>query len=118
MNDVVLSFAAFTGKKSPFFIQALEDCELLVIKVEMIKELINKNKYWNDIYVSLLEKSYVEKEEREADFLFLDASKRYLKFKESNPDLIKRVQQQYVASFLGITPVSLSRLIKNLSLIK
>jgi len=57
-----------------------------------------------------LEKTIVYKMHRENAFLIKSATERYLDFKREFPLLEKRVNQSYIASYLGITPVSLSRI--------
>lgn len=111
-NDFVLSITGLIGRKSPFFIQALENSELLVIKTKKMVELIEKYDYW-PVYLRQLQISYAELEERESDFLSLNASQRYEKFKNTHSAIIHRLQQQHIASYLGISPVSLSRIITN-----
>lgn len=109
-DDFVMSFTAFTTGTSTFYIQALEDCEILCIKCDDLRHLMDKNPKWLQIYTRLLENSYLIKEQREADFLFYNATERYQRFVKQHPYLVNRLQQQHIASYLGITPVSLSRI--------
>lgn len=93
-----------------YFIQALTDCHIYYIRVEDYHQLSKNHGCWE-----LLEKNYIidlflEKEERERSLLMDSASDRYESFKDTYPRLEQRVQQNYIASYLGITPVSLSRL--------
>lgn len=111
-NDFLMSFKAFREGKVSFYIEAIEPSILLSIKVNELKDLIGCDMNWFLVYTFLLEKSYITKEDREADFLLFQATERYMKFKKSYPKLVGRVQQQHMASYLGISPVSLSR-IKN-----
>jgi hypothetical protein len=59
-----------------------------------------------------LEKGYCIKEAREREFLLFDAKARYRSFLSTYPGLEKRVKQHLIASYLGITPVALSRVRK------
>jgi CRP-like cAMP-binding protein len=52
----------------------------------------------------------LKKERREASFLLLDAGERYEAFLEDFADLVPRLPQYHIASYLGITPVALSRI--------
>jgi CRP-like cAMP-binding protein len=65
----------------------------------------------------LLEKGYCTKEKREREFLLFDAEARYQSFLKSYPGLEKRVKQHQIASYLGITNVSLSRIRRKMGLI-
>ena len=113
-RDWVLSLSALADRSpSLFSIQALEDNLVLTVDAESIYELIQVNPYWQAIYRQLLENNYVKKEKREADFLLNNASGRYQSFLKEYPSLPDRIRQHHIASYLGITPVSLSRIRSN-----
>ena len=110
-NEFIFSLSSFIKKiPSLYFIETLEDSELLLAPVEKIYELINNNILWQNIYKSILEKTYIFKEKREADFLLFNAKDRYLNFIEEYPEIHNNVKQHYIASYLGIAPESLSRI--------
>lgn len=56
------------------------------------------------------------KEMREKSFLLDDASQRYIDFRNDYPDVDKSAKLYEIASFIGITPESLSRIRKNMKL--
>lgn len=91
-------------------IEALDDCKVLVINGKDLKDLIDTNMYCMRAYIKALEVSIRYKIERESSFLLKSATERYLDFKRMYPQLEERVNQAYIASYLGITPVSLSRI--------
>ncbi len=98
------------NQKVWYYIQALTDSEIYYIRVEEYKQLSQAHICWE-----ILEKNYIielllEKEERERSLLMDRAEVRYETFIGTYPEISKRVQQNYIASYLGITPVSLSRL--------
>lgn len=105
----------FNKEPSKRCIEALEDCKILVIRDEDFKKLIEYNMYCMKIYIKVLEQSLRYKIERESSFLLKSATERYLDFKRMYPELEKRVNQAYIASYLGITPVSLSRIRRTIS---
>lgn len=110
-NNFVFSLSSYIEKTpSLFYIEALEDSDLLVVPIEIINKLINSNIIWQNIYRNILETTYLIKEKREAEFLLFDAKYRYLHFLKEYPGLDKIVKQHYIASFLGIEPESLSRI--------
>lgn len=90
--------------------EALEDCILLRCPVVDFKNIIASDSEANKAYIWLLENSLAYKIRRENSFLIKSAAERYIDFKRENPALEKRVNQKYIASYLGITPVSLSRI--------
>ncbi|WP_297424999.1 Crp/Fnr family transcriptional regulator [Clostridium sp.] len=95
---------------SKYCIEALEDCKALVIHKKILKELIEENLYCMKVYMKALENSLRYKIDRESSFLLKSATERYLDFRKMHPSLEERVYQSYIASYLGITPVSLSRI--------
>lgn len=100
----------FNQEPSKRCIEALEDCSVLAINGSEFKELIGAHKYCIEAYIKMLECSLRYKIERESSFLLKSATERYLDFKRMYPQLEGRVNQMYIASYLGITPVSLSRI--------
>ena len=109
-----MALAAYTpfleNKKTWFSIQALEPGELIYIFLDDFKKLTLGHSCWERATKEYFIGLYIEKEEREKSFLTENAKTRYLRFKKKNPELEKRIHNFYVASYLGISPVSLSRI--------
>jgi CRP-like cAMP-binding protein len=100
-------------KESWFSIEALEDSDLLCIRLDgEIWE--GQSDCWKTVYAKYMELLFFEKENREREFLSDDAETRYLSFRKRYPDLEHRVPQYTIASYLGITPVALSRIRKSI----
>ena len=99
-----------SNEPSAICTEALEDCILLRCPVSDFTEIIVSGSEAAKAYIWFLESSLAYKIRRENSFLIKSAAERYIDFKEENPDLEKRVNQKYIASYLGITPVSLSRI--------
>lgn len=114
-GEWTFSLSAFiTHSPAKFFIQAVQDSHLLAVKADALRGLISGNPAWRQVYYTLVEKYYVIKEEREAAFLKNDAKGRYLNFLREYPELADKLKQHQTASYLGITPVTLSRIKKTL----
>ncbi len=114
-NQFISAFSQFLqGKPTWCGIQALTDSVLLCINLEEYNQLLSEHSCWNRLGRKYLENLFIEKEKREREFLSEDATARYLSLKENNPGLEEKVSQYDVASYLGITPVGLSRIRKNL----
>jgi len=113
--DTVLSACSAMryGTSSYFYIQALEDSEILEIDYKKWLLLQQQDALWDKFLIQALEKGYFIKEKRERELLLLDAEARYKIFTTEFPDLEKRIKLQIVASYLGIQPESLSRIRKN-----
>ncbi|MBL6446623.1 Crp/Fnr family transcriptional regulator [Fulvivirga sp. 29W222] len=101
--------AMIQNRPSYFNIEALEPSEIITIDFQQWKSLSAEHPCWNTFLVAILEKAFTKKENREREFLLFDAETRYRSFLEEYPDLSQRVKQHMIASYLGITPVALSR---------
>ncbi len=95
-------------------IQALEESDLLYISLDQYIEGLRGHACWQAINARYAQMLFVEKERRESEFLSDDAETRYKKFRERFPGVEERIRQYHVASYLGITPVALSRIRKKL----
>jgi CRP-like cAMP-binding protein len=114
----VTSYSALIqGRGSYFHIEALEDSVTAVIRYSDWKVLMNRHGCWKDFLIAMLEKGYTTKESREREFLLLNAEERYQIFRHNFPNIELRVKQHYIASYLGITPVALSRIRKKMGLV-
>lgn len=94
--------------------EAIENSIVLFMNTEKLKELIQENEIFKDIYIAALESGIRYKIRRENEFLINNATERYLQFEKEYPELIDRVKQSYISTYLGITPESLSRIRKGL----
>lgn len=114
-NQLLSAFSQFLqGKPSWCGIQALTESLLLCINLKEYNQLLSDHSCWNILGRKYLENLFIEKEKREREFLSEDATARYLSFKQNNPGLEEKISQYHIASYLGITPVALSRIRKNL----
>ena len=94
--------------------ETLTDTTLMIFKVAEIKTLINENDELKNTYIQLLENALKYKIYRENGFLVENASERYIHFRKMFPEICQTVKQQYIATYLGIAPESLSRIKKSL----
>ncbi|NME84190.1 Crp/Fnr family transcriptional regulator [Clostridium sp. SM-530-WT-3G] len=110
-DSVLFSYFAYlTNKESAYYIQALEDSYILVAKVSDFEKIIKGNYNLLYLYKKLLDEAIVIKEEHACSFKLLNSLERYKRFKAMYPNLEQRIKQHHLASYLGITPVSLSRI--------
>lgn len=109
-NSFVAAYSALLLKQpSHLYIQALEDTRLLVADYLTYRSLSESYLSLQRLNCRIAESLFIKKERREATLLFDDAKTRYLNFLEEYPGLEARLKQYQIASYLGITPVSLSR---------
>lgn len=98
------------NKPSEYNISCVEDSILLISNAEMETEMFQKFPKFESLCRILSEK-LVSKQQIDFDnFKILSPEKRYLNLVDKRPDLIQRVPQHQIASFLGIKPQSLSRI--------
>ena len=91
-------------------IQAIEDSELIVIKRESLYELYRESWKWQQVGRRVVEDSYIDMEQRSISLQTLSAQERYEQFLIEFPEVIKVVPLHQIASFLGISPETLSRI--------
>jgi CRP-like cAMP-binding protein len=102
------------NRESWYSIQALTESDLICLSLEDCERLASGHSCWDKVVKEYVVSLFIEKEDRERSFLTEDAKTRYLCFKEKHPDLEQQIHQFHIASFLGISPVSLSRIRANL----
>lgn len=90
--------------------EALEDCVSLMLDREILNDTLKSDIRLLLIYTGILEQSMNRKILRENALITQSATERYLDLKNDYPGIEKRVSQAHIASYLGITPVSLSRI--------
>lgn len=95
------------------YVQAITDCKMLVFTREVMEELSSTIIIWDDIISKVVQKGLMEKIGKLSPMLAEDAATRYREFLNRFPGLINRIPLSYVASFLGITQSSLSRIRRN-----
>lgn len=96
------------------YVQAVTDCTLLVFSTESLNDLSATIIQWDGIIYKITEKALVEKVNKLSPMLAEDAKTRYLNFLEKFPNLANRIPLSYLASYLGITQSSLSRIRKSI----
>ena len=114
-KTVVVAYKPFIRREeSEIYIQALEDTKLLIIEYKTYNELLNSHICWQTIARKMAELIFILGQKRESELLLIDARERYRQFLVDYPNLVNRINQYHIASYLGITPESLSRIRANL----
>ena len=96
------------------YLETLEDCELLVLRHEKMEELYRILPKINIFTRKVAEQRFINAQMILSSFLLDTPEERYVKFVEHNADLLLRVPHHLIASYLGITPVSMSRIRKRI----
>ena len=99
------------GEPSRLTIEALSDTRLLTFPYSGLQQLFTQSKAWERFGRILAEYLAFGLEERMVGLLMLSPEERYLELLTSNKKkILERIPQQHIANYLGITPVSLSRI--------
>ena len=106
--------ALIKKKPSLFVFEALSDCEVYEINYNKLIDLCKINQSVNMLYSKVLEAVYVIYERRLIELLSLDAKGRYMALRKRIPEVDELIPQYHIASYLGITPVQLSRIRKKM----
>lgn len=100
----------FTGRPSRKAILVLEDSELIAIHAPRLFALYDRFPDIERLFRKIFEAAYVETVNRVESIQFHSAEERYHALLEETPNVLQRVPLKYIASYLGITQVSLSRI--------
>lgn len=107
-----------TKQPSEYFLSCLEESVISVATPEMSQKLLERVPKLVGMVTQLQADLLVQNQVSFDSFKNLSPEMRYLKFMEARPDLMNRVPLAHLATYLGITPVSLSRIRKRTSLSK
>jgi|TARA_R110000737_G_scaffold17130_1_gene34572 CRP-like cAMP-binding protein len=107
--------SVFFNEPSKYYIQAQEDSEVVLIDENYEESLAKQIPNFNEFNIRLLHNNIRHMQERIDLLLGSTAEERYMNFIKLYPDILLRVPQIMVASYLGITPESLSRVRKDLA---
>ena len=96
-------------------IQAIEDTTLLVINNNDLQNLYQNIPNGDKLGRIVIEKRFIELAKQLLSIYLHNSEQRYLHFVKTYPDLLQRIPQYYIASFVGVKPQSLSRIRKRLA---
>ena len=110
-GDVIVSVESFFQQKESYeSIQALDDCLIYYITYDELQYIYRHFPEFNFIARTLLEKYYVLSEQRLFSLRMQRSQERYEYLLENHGDLVLRVPAKYLASYLGITEVTMSKI--------
>jgi CRP-like cAMP-binding protein len=97
------------------YFECLEDCRLAVLQYEREQELFKRVPGFESLCRVSMEEDFGKQQETLASYITTSPESRYLDLLKSRPDLIKRVPQYHLSSYLGVKPESLSRIRKRIA---
>lgn len=115
-KEFVTDYDSFLqSKPSRYFIQALEDAEIVTFNLSALQNAYNQSQNWERFGRMIAEQSYKLTTQRVESFLFLDGEQRYLDFLKNQSHIFERIPLYHIASYLGLERESLSRLRKKIA---
>jgi CRP-like cAMP-binding protein len=112
-NELLMSvYSFYTGNPSFEYIETLESCKLIAVKKESLNNLYLKYMEFNFSGRKLTEFYHMRNEIQANDLRMYSAKERYERLVERNPQLLQRVSLGHIASYLGISQETLSRIRK------
>ena len=114
-NQFVVSFRSFISQNPCwYYIEAMEDSEIIFISYQDLNGLYERNLNWGKFGRLLAETFFAYAQSRTEEFIFFSHEERFLRLLEEHPNIIERIPAYHISSFLGITNPSLSRIRKRL----
>lgn len=101
------------GIPSQFNIDAIEDSEIILIEKTNFETLCKNIPQLNDMVNAILQKSFIVSQGRIHTQISLSAEEKYQDFLKKFPEISNRIPQHMIASYIGITPETLTRLRRN-----
>jgi CRP-like cAMP-binding protein len=112
-SGFIASFSSLINQtKATENVECITDCELLKISYVDAKLLVGISEIFKNFFLVMFEKSISSATLRANDLALLNAEQRYQKIIDQQPHFIQNIPLQYIASYLGIKPQSLSRIRK------
>ncbi|WP_430411931.1 Crp/Fnr family transcriptional regulator [Kordia sp.] len=113
-NNLIASLDSFlNGKPSELYIQALKKATVKAIRKENYTAFIESSTENKKLWLSILESFVLQQMERERDILTSSPVERYTRVLQRSPQLFQEIPNKYIASYLRMTPETLSRIKKS-----
>lgn len=110
-GDVLLSYNSYIYQKPGYeTMELLEDCDLYRIEAQTLQAMFSQHLDLANWGRKLAERELVKTESHFINLQHKTAKERYLDLLQNHPDLLRRVPLMHIASYLGITQVTLSRI--------
>ncbi|WP_444994799.1 Crp/Fnr family transcriptional regulator [Aliikangiella sp. IMCC44359] len=116
-NDIIFGMRSIISNQPlPYSIESIEPCYLYQLPLVVYQKLVSQHEEWKNYHIKQLEQHFLYKEFKEELLLLHSNQQKVSKVYKLFPELVKRVPATLVASYLGLTSVSLSRIKKRLNL--
>lgn len=108
-------YSFLTAEPATYTIDALEDAELVLISRAAHEELLMRSHGYETWFRIQITGAYIAMQRRLTSIISLSLEERYAGFTELYPDIVQRVPQHMIASYMGLTPETLSRVRKRMT---
>jgi CRP-like cAMP-binding protein len=109
-RDFVGAISSFlTRSPSDEYVQAVTDVQLLTVSNSDLYQLYERSHRWERLGRMIMEGLFLRKQRRVISFIQQTAEERYKLMLQTKPDMLLHVPMHYIASFLGMSPETLSR---------
>ena len=109
-NDFLMDYMSFTLQEpTPIEVRLFDDSTVFRIPHSRFQQTLNQGNYGEKITRLVAEASFIDKQQQQIDLLTKTAKERYLQLIKTEKE-INKIPLKYLASYLGITPQSLSRI--------
>ncbi len=110
-NEVINSSVSFlTGLPSEYIVETIEPTMFVSFRRSAIEDLYRQDRKWQKFGRLIMTDLFLQKESWEIDKVKMSTQQRFVQFLTTNPELMQRVPQIYLASYLHIKPETFSRL--------
>ncbi|GAB3937160.1 Crp/Fnr family transcriptional regulator [Mucilaginibacter myungsuensis] len=114
-DQFVVSFRSFISRNPCwYFIEAMEDSEIVFISYQDLNNLYGTSSNWATFGRLLAEQFFAYAQTRTEELMFFTHEERYLRLLKEHPNIVDRIPAYHISSYLGITNPSLSRIRKRL----
>jgi len=114
-GQFIVSFRSFLYQyPCVYFIEALEDAEVVYVPYDDLQNLYASHKSWERFGRILAEHFFHQSQGRSEELLLFSHEKRYVNLLQQHPNIVQRIASMHIASYLGIKNQSLSRIKKRI----
>lgn len=115
-GDPIASLLSYLNKTpANHYFECIEDCTLAVLSFDNEQKLYKKHPKFEALCRNSIEQEFGKQQEVLQNYLTRNPEERYLMLQETRPELLQRVPQYHLATFLGVQPESLSRIRKRIA---
>lgn len=115
-SDFVSSYKSFTMQiPSEHYLQPVKNSKVAIFDIQVVSKILSKFPHFETLSRIVMEKELGIQQEMISQFITMDATQRYLNLVKNKPHLLQEIPQYHIATYLGVSPETLSRIRKRIS---